>query len=154
MFRLKIVLLFTGIIMMGLFNAPIWGQQSSQIDKWGVGVFAGYNRPLFNFYDRFDGGPKFGLKLSFVKNNTTYDVAFFTSKYSSGKIEQAEFQWNYDGNYYSSPDASSEMEFLGMTVGIEKLFRDARAMLIEDGSNDTLAIVGGHKIIETYPRLD
>ena len=37
---------------------------------------------------------------------------------------------------------------------IEKLFRDARAMLIEDGSNDTLAIVGGHKIIETYPRLD
>lgn len=35
---------------------------------------------------------------------------------------------------------------------IEKLFRDARATLIEDGSNDTLAIAGGHKIIETYPR--
>jgi alkylation response protein AidB-like acyl-CoA dehydrogenase len=35
---------------------------------------------------------------------------------------------------------------------IEKLFRDARATLIEDGSNDTLAISGGHKIIETYPR--
>jgi len=37
---------------------------------------------------------------------------------------------------------------------IEKLFRDARAMLIEDGSNDTLAIGGGHKLIHTYPRLD
>jgi alkylation response protein AidB-like acyl-CoA dehydrogenase len=37
---------------------------------------------------------------------------------------------------------------------IEKLFRDARAMLIEDGSNDTLAIGGGHKMIQTYPRLD
>jgi acyl-CoA dehydrogenase len=37
---------------------------------------------------------------------------------------------------------------------IEKLFRDARAMLIEDGSNDTLAIAGGHKLIHTYPRLD
>lgn len=37
---------------------------------------------------------------------------------------------------------------------IEKLFRDARAMLIEDGSNDVLAIGGGHKIVETYPRLD
>ncbi|MBU0994277.1 MAG: acyl-CoA/acyl-ACP dehydrogenase [Proteobacteria bacterium] len=37
---------------------------------------------------------------------------------------------------------------------IEKLFRDARAMMIEDGSNDTLAISGGHKIIETYPRRD
>ena len=123
MFRLKIVLLFTGIIMMGLLNALIWGQQSPQTDKWGVGVFAGYNLPLFNFNDRFDGGPKFGLKLSFVKNNTTYDVAFFTSKYSSGKIEQAKFQWNYDGDYYSSPDASSEMVFHGLTVGIEKLFK-------------------------------
>jgi alkylation response protein AidB-like acyl-CoA dehydrogenase len=37
---------------------------------------------------------------------------------------------------------------------VEKLFRDARAMLIEDGSNDTLAIAGGHKIIHTYPRKD
>ena len=35
---------------------------------------------------------------------------------------------------------------------IEKLFRDARATLIEDGSNETLAIAGGHRIIETYPR--
>ncbi len=37
---------------------------------------------------------------------------------------------------------------------VEKFFRDARAMLIEDGSNDTLAISGGHKIIQTYPRRD
>lgn len=36
---------------------------------------------------------------------------------------------------------------------IEKLFRDARAGIIEDGSNDTLAIAGGHKMIEHYPRL-
>jgi alkylation response protein AidB-like acyl-CoA dehydrogenase len=35
---------------------------------------------------------------------------------------------------------------------IEKLFRDAKAMLIEDGSNETLAIAGGHKLIQTYPR--
>lgn len=37
---------------------------------------------------------------------------------------------------------------------VEKLFRDARAMLIEDGSNDTLAIAAGHKIIENYPRRE
>ena len=37
---------------------------------------------------------------------------------------------------------------------IEKLFRDARSMLIEDGSNDTLAVAGGHKIIHSYPRKD
>jgi alkylation response protein AidB-like acyl-CoA dehydrogenase len=37
---------------------------------------------------------------------------------------------------------------------IEKLFRDARAMLIEDGSNDTLSIAAGHKFIQTYPRMN
>ncbi len=36
---------------------------------------------------------------------------------------------------------------------IEKLYRDARATLIEDGSNDSLSIFGGHKMIENYPRL-
>jgi alkylation response protein AidB-like acyl-CoA dehydrogenase len=35
---------------------------------------------------------------------------------------------------------------------IEKLFRDAKAMLIEDGSNESLAIAGGHKLIQSYPR--
>ena len=37
---------------------------------------------------------------------------------------------------------------------VEKLFRDARAMLIEDGANDVLAIAAGHKLIHNYPRLD
>ena len=37
---------------------------------------------------------------------------------------------------------------------IEKLFRDARTSMIEDGSNDTLALAAGHKIMETYPRFD
>jgi len=35
---------------------------------------------------------------------------------------------------------------------VEKLFRDARSMLMEDGSNDVLAITAGHKVIQTYPR--
>jgi alkylation response protein AidB-like acyl-CoA dehydrogenase len=37
---------------------------------------------------------------------------------------------------------------------IEKLYRDARASLIEDGSNESLAIAAGHKIIENYPRTE
>jgi alkylation response protein AidB-like acyl-CoA dehydrogenase len=36
---------------------------------------------------------------------------------------------------------------------LEKLFRDARATLIEDGNNETLARHGGHVIAETYPRM-
>jgi acyl-CoA dehydrogenase len=35
---------------------------------------------------------------------------------------------------------------------LEKLFRDARATLIEDGNNETLARHGGHILAETYPR--
>jgi len=34
----------------------------------------------------------------------------------------------------------------------EKLFRDARAMLIEDGNNEMLAADGGRILSETYPR--
>ena len=35
---------------------------------------------------------------------------------------------------------------------VEKLFRDARATLIEDGNNETLSRHGGHVLMETYPR--
>ena len=34
----------------------------------------------------------------------------------------------------------------------EKLFRDARSTLIEDGNNETLSRHGGHILMETYPR--
>lgn len=34
----------------------------------------------------------------------------------------------------------------------EKLFRDARAALIEDGANEALAAAGGHIVAQTYPR--
>jgi alkylation response protein AidB-like acyl-CoA dehydrogenase len=34
----------------------------------------------------------------------------------------------------------------------EKLYRDARATLIEDGNNEVLARHGGHKLFEYYPR--
>ncbi len=34
----------------------------------------------------------------------------------------------------------------------EKLFRDARASLIEDGANEALLAAGGHIVAETYPR--
>jgi alkylation response protein AidB-like acyl-CoA dehydrogenase len=33
---------------------------------------------------------------------------------------------------------------------IEKLFRDARASLIEDGTNDVMALSAARKVIDTY----
>ena len=35
---------------------------------------------------------------------------------------------------------------------LEKLMRDARATLIEDGNNEILARHGGHTLFKTYPR--
>jgi len=35
---------------------------------------------------------------------------------------------------------------------IEKLFRDARATMICDGSNESLSIAGGHAVARAYPR--
>ena len=34
---------------------------------------------------------------------------------------------------------------------VEKLFRDARASLIEDGCNEVLGLVGARQIIDAYP---
>jgi len=34
----------------------------------------------------------------------------------------------------------------------EKLFRDARSTLIEDGNNETLSRHGGHILMEFHPR--
>lgn len=36
---------------------------------------------------------------------------------------------------------------------IEKLFRDARTTMLCDGSDDSLAIAGGHFVAQTYPRV-
>ena len=33
---------------------------------------------------------------------------------------------------------------------VEKLFRDARASMIEDGSNDILSLTAARKVIDTY----
>lgn len=115
--------LFTCIIVTCFLNVPGWSQQSLQNDRWGFGILTRYNVPLYNFFDRYDGGAKLGLKLSYVKNSITYELSYFSSKYSQGKIEDAEFQWVYDGNYYPSPDASSEISFSGVIANLEKPFR-------------------------------
>lgn len=41
---------------------------------------------------------------------------------------------------------------IGKEFIIEKFYRDARPTLICDGSNDTLTIAGGRKVVEGYPR--
>jgi acyl-CoA dehydrogenase len=56
--------------------------------------------------------------------------------------------------YENSHDAIQIWGGSGLTKEyvLEKLFRDARATLIEDGCNETLARHGGHILGEKYPR--
>jgi alkylation response protein AidB-like acyl-CoA dehydrogenase len=37
---------------------------------------------------------------------------------------------------------------------IEKLWRDSRALTIEDGENNTLSAIGGHLLNENFPRME
>jgi alkylation response protein AidB-like acyl-CoA dehydrogenase len=39
---------------------------------------------------------------------------------------------------------------LSREMPVEKLFRDARASLIEDGVNEFLALVGARQVLDTY----
>lgn len=56
--------------------------------------------------------------------------------------------------YENAHDAIQILGGYGLTEEYltEKLFRDARATLIEDGNNEMLAAHGGHILAETYPR--
>jgi len=117
---MRSILSFTTLLC--LLTLPAWPQDVSQGGKWGLGLTSKYDLPLYNFYDRFDGGPKLGLKFSYVKNTTTYEITYFTSQFSKGKIEKSKFQWVYDGNYYSSPNASSEIAFTGLIASLRRPF--------------------------------
>ena len=121
MYRLYLVrLFFVCLIMVNILVAPVFSQTSSTSDKWGLGLSTNYNVPLFNFYDRFNGGPQLGLKWGYITNNLTYEIQYFYSKFSSGKIEDRKFQWVFDGNEYPSPDASSEIVFSGVVGNLRR----------------------------------
>jgi len=55
-----------------------------------------------------------------------------------------------NGAYKVASDAVQLFGGLGLSkdLPIEKLFRDARAGLIEDGSNDSLSIAAGNMIVK------
>ncbi len=107
-------LLISSIFTLLLINTNVSAQESSHENKWGFGLAANYSVPLQNLFDRYNGGPKIAFKWSYIKDDLIYEIEYFYSKFSSGKIEESKFQWNYDGNYYLSPDASSEMMFMGL----------------------------------------
>lgn len=86
-------------------------------------------------------------RAAYVYNQYTSTPAEEYSVMAKIQGTEAAFQNTHEGIQVFGGNGMAK-EYL-----IEKLFRDARATLIEDGSNDTLACAAGHKIIDTYPRL-
>lgn len=124
MYRLYLVRLFIiCTILVSISVPPVCSQAASPADKWGFGVTTNYFLPLYNLYDRFDGGAQFGFKWSYLKDETTYDIQYFYSKFPSGKIEETEFQWIFDGLNYPSPAASSEIMFSGVSGNLRQPFK-------------------------------
>ena len=85
-------------------------------------------------------------RAAWIYNRTSAEPA---EEYSiAAKIHGTEAAFNV------SHEAIQIMGGYGLTKECitERLFRDARATLIEDGSNDILALSGAHKVIGRYPR--
>ena len=110
---------FVIILTLSILNSKAIAQDTSVEGKWGLGLSAGYLLPLGNLYDRFDGGPKIALKVSYLKDDVTYEAELYYSSFSSGKIEDLKFCWPYNKEYYPSPDGSSQMDFLGLLANFK-----------------------------------
>jgi len=118
-YRNRICSIVACLILLCMFSSQSWSQQ----DRWGLGITPQYDIPLFNFNNRFAGGPNIGLKFSYEKTNTSYEIIYFNSKFSQGKIEDLTFQWVLDGENYTSPQASSEFSSKGILAVLKKPFR-------------------------------
>lgn len=110
------------IIVLLCFWTASFSQAPETRDRWGLGIATNYYLPIFKLNDRFDGAPKIGAKWSYFRNEITYEICYFYSGFSSGKIEDSKFQWVYDGNYYPSPNASSEIVLSGVVGNLQRPF--------------------------------
>ena len=111
------------LIFLIMAGSQAWSQEKSQNEYWGFGITPQYDIPAFKFNDRFAGGPNLGLRFSYVKNEITYEIICFYSIFSHGKIEDETFLWNIDGQYHTSPEASSKYMSGGMLGILKKPFR-------------------------------
>ena len=121
MFRfLKVCVVLTCTILVCILTTPASSQPGSATDRWGLGLTTDYSLPLFKFADRYNGAPRIAGKFTYEKNGLIYNVGYFFSNFSDGKIEKSKFQWSFDGEFYSSPNASSEMNFAGLVASLQK----------------------------------
>jgi opacity protein-like surface antigen len=112
------------VVLAGIFLLPGYAQNASAARAWGLGTITHFNLPVSNLGDRFSGAPLIGLKWCYHQNEITYDISCIYSKFSSGKIEDQTFQWIYDGLDYPSPQAASEIRFIGVMGNLQRSFKN------------------------------
>ncbi|MBI5601888.1 MAG: acyl-CoA/acyl-ACP dehydrogenase [Deltaproteobacteria bacterium] len=100
---------------------------------------------LFNMLRRVEAS-RYLTRNAFIYNQTVAPPALEYSQMSKIQGTETAFKNTHEAIQIFGGNGLAK-EFL-----IEKLFRDARATLIEDGSNQIIAIAGGHTLAETYPR--
>ena len=151
------------IMEMFLINANIW------MSSWATGLA----RAAFEEAFIYSQERKVGLRL-LKEHYTTKQRIFemFRRVEVSRAVARAAANLNFNispgcieysimakntATQYALDNASDAIQLLGgngLTKEYlpEKLFRDARTALIEDGNNEVLARHGGHTLFETYPR--
>lgn len=100
---------------------------------------------LFNMYSKVEASRQVS-RAAFVYNRTAREPVLEYGLVAKNLATQTSLDVTSDAIQIFGANGISK-DYL-----IEKLFRDARTTLICDGSNDSLAVNGGHLLAESYPR--
>lgn len=114
--------------------------------RWGVGGFVAYNKPMYKFGERWNGGiDKWGINLNYVSSSRlTMEVEYHNAKLDNGVLVTQPFTWGPTGKDYKSgeinADSSYDMKFNSLLLSGVVHFRKDRSM--EEGSYSPYLVVG------------
>ena len=133
---------FTGVARAAFEEALVYTRQRVQGGK-PICEHQAVQLKLFDMFTKVEAARALS-RAAFVYNNTTTPPATQYSQASKVFCTQTAFE--------VASDALQLFGGYGLTkeMLVEKLFRDARAALIEDGTNEVMSLGGARKIIDTY----
>ncbi|MEX0800717.1 MAG: acyl-CoA dehydrogenase family protein [Dehalococcoidia bacterium] len=133
---------FTGVARAAFEEALAYSKQRVQGGK-PICEHQAVQLKLFDMFTKVESARALS-RAALAYNSTTSPPATHYSQASKVFCTQAAFE--------VASDAVQIFGGYGLTkeVFVEKLFRDARAALIEDGTNEVMALGGARKIIDRY----
>ena len=136
----------TGLARAAFDEAFAWSKERVQGGK-GLIEHDSMKARVFTMFARVESC----RALSRAVANVNFDNTLPATEYSvASKVTNTELC------FQNANDAMQIFGGYGLTreYPVEKLFRDARACLIEDGCNEMLAKKAGYFLLDTYPRLN